>query len=416
VPSQLRTRRPNTITYWLIDFVGPACVQFVAIKVMNRKYQAIGVQELEMLRYLNTQDGGDAARLVRVVSSFTFHGHFCIVMRRLGHSLLRWRQRSMQQAQREAANRHTRNEAEGARGGGGGGGESPLPSDLLIPGLRKLCVQVLSSLLFLERNGVVHADIKPENILSDDVHVSAGPPFRAGGAGRTDVCISPPRRAACHCRRRSRRPTTTAKPPPVPCSRRAAAAPPPPPREARRKRGTTLGASAWPTSATPSWWKTRACTTTTSRCPIPPTHTPTPFPTPFPTPIRPLREGGGGGGRHGRGLPRSLTCTCSSLRRTSQVQSLCYRAPEVLLGLPFGAPIDMWSFGCVVAELVTGSTLFGGRSRRELLGKMAALLGPLPRPVFAKAKFFPVFHAEDPGQFVAREAAGGGGESFLRVH
>jgi serine/threonine protein kinase len=124
----------------------------------------------------------------------------------------------------------------------------------------------------------------------------------------------------------------------------------------------------------------------------------------------------GGGGRHGRGLPRSLTCTCSSLRRTSQVQSLCYRAPEVLLGLPFGAPIDMWSFGCVVAELVTGSTLFGGRSRRELLGKMAALLGPLPRPVFAKAKFFPVFHAEDPGQFVAREAAGGGGESFLRVH
>jgi serine/threonine protein kinase len=34
-----------------------------------------------------------------------------------------------------------------------------------------------------------------------------------------------------------------------------------------------------------------------------------------------------------------------------EVQSLCYRAPEVLLGRPFGAPIDMWSLGCVLAEL-----------------------------------------------------------------
>ena len=45
-----------------------------------------------MLRYLNKMDGGDCARIVRTIASFDFHGHFCIVMRRLGASLLHWRE------------------------------------------------------------------------------------------------------------------------------------------------------------------------------------------------------------------------------------------------------------------------------------------------------------------------------------
>jgi len=36
---------------------------------------------------------------------------------------------------------------------------------------------------------------------------------------------------------------------------------------------------------------------------------------------------------------------------TFELQSLWYRAPEVLLGLPFGLPIDMWSLGCIVGEV-----------------------------------------------------------------
>ena len=33
------------------------------------------------------------------------------------------------------------------------------------------------------------------------------------------------------------------------------------------------------------------------------------------------------------------------------VQTLWYRSPEVLLGVPFGVEIDMWSLGCVLFEV-----------------------------------------------------------------
>jgi dual specificity tyrosine-phosphorylation-regulated kinase 2/3/4 len=42
------------------------------------------------------------------------------------------------------------------------------------------------------------------------------------------------------------------------------------------------------------------------------------------------------------------------------IQSRFYRAPEVILGLPYGPPIDMWSLACILAELHTGIPLFPG--------------------------------------------------------
>lgn len=38
----------------------------------------------------------------------------------------------------------------------------------------------------------------------------------------------------------------------------------------------------------------------------------------------------------------------------SYVQSRDYRAIEVILGLPYSARIDIWSLGCILAELFTG--------------------------------------------------------------
>ncbi|CAK9072703.1 Probable serine/threonine-protein kinase dyrk2 (Dual specificity tyrosine-phosphorylation-regulated kinase 2), partial [Durusdinium trenchii] len=40
---------------------------------------------------------------------------------------------------------------------------------------------------------------------------------------------------------------------------------------------------------------------------------------------------------------------------SSYVQSRSYRAPEVMLGLPYDQKIDLWSLGCIIAELWTGS-------------------------------------------------------------
>ena len=36
---------------------------------------------------------------------------------------------------------------------------------------------------------------------------------------------------------------------------------------------------------------------------------------------------------------------------SSYVQSRAYRAPEVVLGLPYGPRIDVWSLGCILAEV-----------------------------------------------------------------
>ena len=36
------------------------------------------------------------------------------------------------------------------------------------------------------------------------------------------------------------------------------------------------------------------------------------------------------------------------------IQSRFYRSPEVILGIPYTTQIDMWSFGCMLPELLTG--------------------------------------------------------------
>lgn len=42
-----------------------------------------------------------------------------------------------------------------------------------------------------------------------------------------------------------------------------------------------------------------------------------------------------------------------------------YRAPEIILGLPFCEAIDMWSLGCVIAELFLGWPLYPGASEYD---------------------------------------------------
>ena len=54
-----------------------------------------------------------------------------------------------------------------------------------------------------------------------------------------------------------------------------------------------------------------------------------------------------------------------SKRIYTYIQSRFYRAPEIILGLPYDHGIDMWSFGCILAELYTGYPLFPGENEFE---------------------------------------------------
>uniref|UniRef100_A0A8C4XNC8 Homeodomain interacting protein kinase 4 n=1 Tax=Falco tinnunculus TaxID=100819 RepID=A0A8C4XNC8_FALTI len=57
------------------------------------------------------------------------------------------------------------------------------------------------------------------------------------------------------------------------------------------------------------------------------------------------------------------------------IQSRFYRSPEILLGLPFCEKVDMWSLGCVVAELHLGWPLFPGINEYDQVRYICSTLG-----------------------------------------
>lgn len=61
------------------------------------------------------------------------------------------------------------------------------------------------------------------------------------------------------------------------------------------------------------------------------------------------------------------------------IQSRFYRAPEVVLRLPYDNKIDMWSLGCVIAEIVLGLPLLPGQTELHLISLMNKTIGEIPR-------------------------------------
>ncbi|RMZ84976.1 hypothetical protein DV738_g418, partial [Chaetothyriales sp. CBS 135597] len=61
---------------------------------------------------------------------------------------------------------------------------------------------------------------------------------------------------------------------------------------------------------------------------------------------------------------------------TQLVVTLWYRAPELLLGVPsYSFEVDIWSLGCVLAELLTLEPLFQGKNEIDQLSLIFAMLG-----------------------------------------
>ncbi|CAN1291338.1 Serine/threonine-protein kinase AFC2 [Linum perenne] len=62
-----------------------------------------------------------------------------------------------------------------------------------------------------------------------------------------------------------------------------------------------------------------------------------------------------------------------------------YRAPEVILGMGWSYPCDVWSIGCILVELCTGEALFQTHENLEHLAMMERVLGPLPQHMLKRA-------------------------------
>ncbi|CAA3006103.1 serine threonine- kinase prpf4B [Olea europaea subsp. europaea] len=72
---------------------------------------------------------------------------------------------------------------------------------------------------------------------------------------------------------------------------------------------------------------------------------------------------------------------------TPYLVSRFYRAPEIILGLPYDHPMDIWSVGCCLFELYAGKVLFPGATNNDMLRLHMELKGPFPKKMLRKGAF-----------------------------
>jgi serine/threonine protein kinase len=82
---------------------------------------------------------------------------------------------------------------------------------------------------------------------------------------------------------------------------------------------------------------------------------------------------------------------------THEVVTLWYRAPEILLGSRhYSIPVDMWSVGCIFAEMVTRQPLFPGDSEIDELFRIFRVLGTPNEAVWPEVSQLPDYKPSFP--------------------
>jgi cyclin-dependent kinase 1 len=99
-------------------------------------------------------------------------------------------------------------------------------------------------------------------------------------------------------------------------------------------------------------------------------------------------------------LPQ-LICACLAeiiyIYLTFQVVTLWYRAPEILLGAQrYSCPVDIWSIGCIFAEMVNKRPLFQGDSEIDQIFRIFRVLRTPTEEIWHGVSELPDFKATFP--------------------
>ncbi|XP_014785578.1 cyclin-dependent kinase 1 [Octopus bimaculoides] len=95
------------------------------------------------------------------------------------------------------------------------------------------------------------------------------------------------------------------------------------------------------------------------------------------------------------GLARAFGIPCRAY--THEVVTLWYRAPEILLGYQrYSTALDIWSIGCIFAEMVTKRPLFNGDSEIDQLFRIFRTLSTPNEESWPGVTNFPDYKASFP--------------------
>ena len=107
---------------------------------------------------------------------------------------------------------------------------------------------------------------------------------------------------------------------------------------------------------------------------------------------------------------------------TNEVVTLWYRSPEILLGEKHYTPsVDIWSVGCIVAEMLTGRPMFRGESQLDQVYKIFGVLGTPSGETWQGVtslpsynSSFPTWRPQEMGSLFPSVVRDGGGIEFLK--
>ena len=93
------------------------------------------------------------------------------------------------------------------------------------------------------------------------------------------------------------------------------------------------------------------------------------------------------------------SATTNASGQGQYIQSRFYRSFEVMMGLPFNYMIDIWSAGCVAAELFLDFAIFACDTESDAIHTMNLLLGPVPEHLLSTSKNWWKFYDMTPSGF-----------------